>query len=321
MFLGKVIKRDAVDHVEQINGQSFGHRTYLFHIVALENFAGNQRVGEEVLVATGSGGGDCGYPFQIGQTYLVDAYRYNGSLSTGICSITAPAVASTPELRQLRLSAAGAHLPDLTGLVGIPAGNSFEDIAKFQPLEGIPVTVTATRALTVTRVITDQDGVYTLPTLSPGKYTVQAALPSNLNTWQTEIDKKPLQIEIPDVHGTGAACRQDITVLHSGSISGRVVNAEGTAVAGFISAYSTDPSKGLDKSWAAAGDTEADGTFTLHFLPEGSYLIEFSGKGSNGVSFYPGTRERLKADPIALQDGQHLKDVRFVIPSNSSALQ
>src|SRR5437899_3301642 len=102
MFLGKVTARDAVNHTQLIGARTFSHPTFLFHIVALENFAGDQRVGQEMLIATGSGGGDCGYPFRIGETYLVDAYQNEGALSTGICAITRPAAASTPVLRQLR---------------------------------------------------------------------------------------------------------------------------------------------------------------------------------------------------------------------------
>jgi hypothetical protein len=316
MFLGKVTSREAVDHKEQFGGQTFRRQTNLFHILALENFAGDQRVGQEMLIETGNGGGDCGYPFRIGETYLVDAYAYNGALSTGICGITGPAVVSTPVLRQLRTLAAGGRLPDLTGLVGIRAGSSFDDIADFRPLSAIPVTVTAAADGTSARAITDGDGVYTLPTLLPGKYTVSAALPPNLSTWQTEIDKKPLQIEVPDVKGTGAACRQDVMALHSGSISGRVVNADGDAVTGFISAHSTDPQKNPRASWAAAGNTEADGNFTLHFLPEGTYRLQFAEKGNfKKVWFYPGTTQPLDAPSISLLDGEHVQAVRFVIPS------
>lgn len=322
VFLGKVTARDAVDRTEQMGGQSFKHRTYVFHIVALENFSGSQRVGQEMLIETGAGGGDCGYPFQIGETYLVDAYKYNGALSTGICAITGPAVANTPVLRQLRTMAAGGRLPDLTGLVGVRAGNSYEDIANLRPLAGIQVTVIATGDGATVKAITDGDGVYTLPTLTPGKYTVAAALPPNLSTWQTEIDKKPLQIEIPDVKGTGAACREDVMALPSGSISGRVLNAEGNAVTGFIAAHSTDSHKSRNMSWTAAGNTEGDGGFTLHFLPEGAYRLEFVGKESERKTwFYPGTAQLLNATAISLQDGEHRQDVRFVIPSAAAPIQ
>lgn len=44
---------------------------------------------KEVFLTTGSGGGGCGYPFEVGENYLIYAYASNiGSLSTGICSRT-----------------------------------------------------------------------------------------------------------------------------------------------------------------------------------------------------------------------------------------
>src|SRR5262245_4143530 len=40
----------------------------------------------EVDVNTGSGGGDCGYDFKVGERYVVYGYRgKDGSLGTGIC--------------------------------------------------------------------------------------------------------------------------------------------------------------------------------------------------------------------------------------------
>jgi hypothetical protein len=315
VFLGKVTARDNVGETVEIDGRILGHRTtYVFHITAIENFVGDQNAGQDMLIHTGSGGGDCGYPFHVGETYLVDAYRSKGTLSTGICAITSPAVMSTPVVRQFRALAAGSRLPDLTGLVGVQAGNSFDDLTKFRPLSGIPITVTAVADGTPAKTTTDSDGVYTLATLSPGKYTVEAKLPPNLSTWQLEINKKPLQIEVPDVKGTGAACRQDLMVLPSGSISGRVLDPEGKPVAGFISAHSTDPTKNRNVSWAAAGDTNPDGTFTLHFLSEGAYRIEFTThEDFRKTWFYPGTTQKTNADSISLKDGQHLQDVRFVI--------
>ena len=45
-----------------------------------------------LAVLTGAGGGDCGYDFQVGEVYLVYAYRDNADgLATGICSRTKPA--------------------------------------------------------------------------------------------------------------------------------------------------------------------------------------------------------------------------------------
>lgn len=43
----------------------------------------------KLIILTGRGGGDCGYRFEVGETYLVYAYQYNKSyLGTNICQRT-----------------------------------------------------------------------------------------------------------------------------------------------------------------------------------------------------------------------------------------
>ena len=48
------------------------------------------RLSKGVTISTGRGGGDCGYGFEIGESYLVYASGSNESLSTNICQRTAP---------------------------------------------------------------------------------------------------------------------------------------------------------------------------------------------------------------------------------------
>src|SRR5262249_43553844 len=52
----------------------------------LEAFRGVD--GAEVVITTGVGDGDCGYPFKVGSAYLVYAYRNNQGLGTGLCTRT-----------------------------------------------------------------------------------------------------------------------------------------------------------------------------------------------------------------------------------------
>src|SRR5689334_10755578 len=63
-----------------------------------EAFTGLAPKLQEVLVETGLGGGDCGYPFTRGRDYIVYAYQRNGVLSTGICSSTRPVEDAAPQL-------------------------------------------------------------------------------------------------------------------------------------------------------------------------------------------------------------------------------
>jgi hypothetical protein len=48
------------------------------------------KLSQEVTIFTGQGGGDCGYRFEVGESYLVYASGSNERLSTNICQRTAP---------------------------------------------------------------------------------------------------------------------------------------------------------------------------------------------------------------------------------------
>ncbi|HEV3048747.1 MAG TPA: hypothetical protein VGX50_00475 [Longimicrobium sp.] len=55
-----------------------------------------------VVVVTGMGGGDCGFPFRRGKSYLVYAHGTgDGSLSAGICGRTAELARAAADLRAL----------------------------------------------------------------------------------------------------------------------------------------------------------------------------------------------------------------------------
>lgn len=65
------------------------------------SYRGAQR--KDIQVRTGVGGGDCGFPFEVGEQYLVYAFAdESGQLSTGICSGTALLRESRTNLSYLR---------------------------------------------------------------------------------------------------------------------------------------------------------------------------------------------------------------------------
>jgi hypothetical protein len=49
----------------------------------------NDGIRKTVAVITGKGGGDCGYPFEVGKKYLVYALNGKNTLRTNICTKTA----------------------------------------------------------------------------------------------------------------------------------------------------------------------------------------------------------------------------------------
>ena len=57
---------------------------------------------QELQLATGMGGGDCGYFFEIGEEYVVYAHGKENALGAGICSLTGPASDPKSGLAELR---------------------------------------------------------------------------------------------------------------------------------------------------------------------------------------------------------------------------
>lgn len=91
VFVGKVVSIDEeTRQIQPAPGalSTVGYRVARFDVV--EGFRGINT--QRVDVTTGTGGGDCGYAFQRGETYMVYAYTDSatGRLATGICSRTKP---------------------------------------------------------------------------------------------------------------------------------------------------------------------------------------------------------------------------------------
>jgi hypothetical protein len=55
----------------------------------------------EVLVYTGTGAGDCGFPFEVGKRYLVYGYGDDDRLGTGVCTRTGGAAEAGKEIEAL----------------------------------------------------------------------------------------------------------------------------------------------------------------------------------------------------------------------------
>ena len=99
VFVGKVAEIVVVN-LER--GQSSPPASRRISFLVTETFRG--AVKDAVAVYTGSGGGDCGYDFRKGKSYLVYAHQVSsGELVTGICARTREATKGAEgELKELR---------------------------------------------------------------------------------------------------------------------------------------------------------------------------------------------------------------------------
>jgi hypothetical protein len=141
----------------------------------------------DVVIETGVSGGDCGYYFEPGESYLVFAWKEeSGNLSTSICSGTKPLEDAGTALRFLRGEApTAADLTDpreniskpiatvhqICGKIAAPSGVKLSSIEVVFWRAAQPEALAAIRYETAT---VGPDGSYCIDSLQPGKYLVGA---------------------------------------------------------------------------------------------------------------------------------------------------
>jgi len=319
IFLGQVVSKVEVQEPATLVNRTAMVGGYAVHFIVTENFHGATGLGQEIVVNTGRGGGDCGYPFVVGTTYLVYASISDSQLTTGICSGTKPEVMVGGLLRELRTIRDGARVDDLFGTIGIgPNGAGFDDLAETHPLPDVSVRI-IWGAGAVFSVRTDEHGAYAFPSLPLGTYRIEPDLPAGLSTWQSKTGK-PLAIDIDDKDGTGAGCQVDIFSRPDGQISGTVLDATGKGVPGFITIQPADPKEAeiARRHGGLRGCDTEDGNFLLPQLPPGRYRLKFHPKVGERVDFrrvfYWPPCGRGADNAIELEFGQHIDEVRFEIP-------
>lgn len=83
VFAGRVVETVPTRH--QADKQDSWYAGYSMRFAVDEAFRGS--LGTEVMIETGTGGGDCGTPLKPGDKYLIFAYRTEkGELWTGLCN-------------------------------------------------------------------------------------------------------------------------------------------------------------------------------------------------------------------------------------------
>jgi hypothetical protein len=319
VFLGKVTAK--TDLATPATAETFDlSRGYTVHFSVAENFHGVSDPGTEAVVYTGSGGGDCGYPFVVGTSYLVFAgVGSDGRLSTGICNGTQPEIMVGGVLKQLRAIRDAGHGYDLVGTVFVlPKGAGFEDQLESQPLEGVPVRVIGSHGALFSTV-TDSHGAYSFDWLPADTYNLEETLPSGLALAQGAAPQ-PFVIAVADKQVSNFGCLVNVFVRPDCQISGTVVDATGAHMPGFVTLEPADP-----KEAAAArqrgglpGDETEDGDFKLSQLPPGRYRLIFIPKIGGHVNFrqrfYWPPSNAVNSGAIEISLGQHVDNVRFEIP-------
>jgi hypothetical protein len=169
----------------------------------LEAFRGV--TGRTVAVYTGAGGGDCGYLFKVGGTYVVYAKRWPrsaastspapGRLYANICSRTAPLEQAAEDLTYAHDVRAGTvPAGTISGVVRRVAAYMAPDAnAKPQPVPDIHVRLFGPGP--VREAVTDRSGRFEFGSLAVGDYTIIPVAPPGL---RFEISRSDMSVSIKD---------------------------------------------------------------------------------------------------------------------------
>ena len=303
IFLGKNIAMEKMAKPESSPALS-----YAAHFTIEESFRGVGAPGSEVVVYTGGGGGDCGYPFVPGTSYLVHASLNSGRLYTGTCTETRPSVMAEGVLRELRALRDHTLVDDLFGTIAAPKGVRFEDLTGAQPLAGVPVRAISSNGPSF-YAMTDDRGVYAFPAMPAGTFRIEADLPAGF--------ARPAPPFLAEVSSGGMACRLDTFARPDGRIAGTVVDSVGRPLSGFVTIEPADPVEAgaAHVRGGLPGDSAGpNGQFSLPQLPPGRYHLVFYPDRGGQVNFratfyFPSD----PSDAVDLALGQKINGLLFTV--------
>ena len=245
-------------------------RFYEHRVLVAEAFNGD--TGDEVVVRTARDT-SCALPLQVGQSYLVYAWRDDeGRYHTGQCTRTQRLDRAADDISLLRQMRKGEVISRTFGRayrMQMKVKGSFMDYQDAGPVGGI---VIAARGDGVTREVkTDANGRFAFKGLPPGRYEIEARWPTGLRSM---FATKP---KIVDVGACGAG---DIFFagVADAPLSGTVRTPDGKAVGKDVNValVKSDPAKATmtgPVEHSTKTFTDADGRWKFDGLPQGRYLV------------------------------------------------
>jgi Carboxypeptidase regulatory-like domain len=309
VFLGRVesVAREAAKPPSRMPG------TRRVTLSVIEAFSGVQK--GTVEVATGSGGGDCGFAFREGAEYVVYAQRHDpgAPLTVSICSRTREVSQAGGDLDYARAVASGAPVTArVSGDVMLATRTlSRGPVREPRPLPDVGVRLE--RDGQSTRVVTGADGRFSAEGLAAGRYTASLELTDGLYA-----EGWPKTIELRDAR---SCAEVHATTFADGRVTGRVVDASGRPIAGLTVELTV--AAGLDEPLGPErlrDLTDGDGRFEIVHVPAGRFVVGINTQRNRDGELleprflYPGVTSLAGATRIMVRAGERVQLRDFALP-------
>ncbi len=310
VFVGEVIEGKSAERMSDMIGAKTRDNSFVFKVS--QNFFGAEE-DKNITILTGFGFGDCGYPFQKGEKYLVYAYEHEGKLYTSICSRTRPAASVEDDFEELKylLLTSGAKID---GTVTQYAKSSLEKDSK-QPMTNLKIRLEQLDGQKkIFDAVTDDKGNYSIRNLSAGKYKITPLLPEG---W--EVDYPDNDFPLND---KGCA-KKDIFVKNDSLVFVKVIDSDGNPVKNiwveFVPA-GIEPKPDTLRFADEFSVTNPQGGLYKFGLPPGRYTVSVNkymlpdAENPYPATFYPNTGDRAKAKVIEIKPGTKIEDIVIQLP-------
>jgi hypothetical protein len=260
--------------------------------------------GDVVELMTQPSGGQCGYPFRVGEKYVVYAHREGDKkLWASICSRTSHIGEADEDLRYFEgLPAVGSG-----GRVYGSVNNVMRLLSKnpviYEPVESVQILLQGQAGQY--SAVSDHEGEYQITGLPSGKYAIKVMAP---HPFSQRYSERTIQLRAP-------GCAQaDFSLRYDNRISGSIATADGGPASGveveLRPAEAADVTKYDTRHERIT--TDALGNYEFRDLSLGRYVV---GVGLTWQTrpdavvyprtFYPGTALAREATVLHVGPGKH----------------
>lgn len=304
VFVGKVVEGNSVERMSDM--VKAGTKDLMFTFKVSRAFLGAQ-MDQTVKVHTGFGFGDCGFPFEKGEEYIVYAYQSGDTkvLSTGICT------------RTTHISRAQDDIDGLEGLSKSKGASVTGTITRYErssllgeprlPLGGITVELLRMGDRKNFFARTNATGEFAFAGLKGGKYRV---IPPVEKGW--EVDDYETEEFVLNEHGCAT---NDISIENDSEINVKVVDPQGRPVPSIWVELIPTTVEWSDRSSVDEFTvTDPQGQATFYDKPPGRYTISVNYFNTPDQEapyppvFAPDVEDRSRARVFEIRPGTKLQE-------------